>query len=156
MWTFSSLGCWVTEASVSSSKTTPQPGVKVRGDGPFFVWKVSVTCVSGRVRCHRSCVKSHMEPSSICVNKVFFKGQRSYVPVCWIMRTMCLGDNWTIFFPACLGWSQSFSNVLCWHVLWCRTCQVESLGWRGRGAKSVWFMVLQCEKRGGCAVICSG
>lgn len=52
--------------------------------------------------------------------------------------------------------SEKLFNVLRWQVLWCRACLVESLGVRGRGAESVWFMVLQCRKHGAYAVICSG
>lgn len=33
----------------------------------FLVLKVSVTCVSGRVRGHGSCVKSHTDHSFVCV-----------------------------------------------------------------------------------------
>lgn len=52
--------------------------------------------------------------------------------------------------------SEMLFNMLSWQVLWCRACQVESLGVRGRGAESMWFMVLQCEKHGAYAVISSG
>lgn len=52
--------------------------------------------------------------------------------------------------------SEMLFNMLSWQRLWCRACQVESLGLKGHGAESVWFTVLHCEKHGAYVLIFSG